>query len=97
MAAHLMVPADIGIPMLRGIAPAGFESGCMPLGLICYGFGKDQDRHRTADLSDNELCTGATDQGRDTVFVLQSISLPSRNYYIDCRQGARKSASYQRN
>lgn len=81
---QLMIPAMAGIPMLRGIGPASFESQCMPPGLIWYGFGRHQAQHRTGDLDDWKLCQLAKDWGLQRVYVVNAIDELGRNRRLAC-------------
>jgi hypothetical protein len=82
--AHLMIPAEIGVPLVLGVAPRRYESICATPGLIIYGFGKDQDSHRTRELSDQELCERTRAEHVDLIYVLHSISMPTDNRYVNC-------------
>jgi hypothetical protein len=87
MSAHLMIPAEIGIPMLRGIGPEHLERKCLPPGLIWYGFGHDQNEHRSQELRDEDVCASAGEHGMDAVYVLRSMTEPGKNRLLDCRSG----------
>ena len=84
IAAHLMIPATVAIPMIRGISPQVYELQCMPDGQIWYGFGRTQDEHRTVDMTDPELCDQARQRGFGAVYVLDSIRDPQANRVLAC-------------
>ena len=80
---HLMIPAELGIPMIRGIAPLKYEAGCSAIAGL-YGFGKYQDAHRTTDLSDQQLCDIAKARKLDGIYILNAISAPEGNRVLRC-------------
>lgn len=88
LAAHLMVPAQTGIPMVLGIRPLLEGPRCVPVGVEWYGFGKDQDRHRSVALSDAALCQRVLQASFDTVYVVHSITTPADNRVLKCRPPA---------
>ncbi len=83
MQPHLMIPSQTGIPMIFGIAPLKYETGCSPFAGL-YGFGKHQDMHRTRELSDEQLCEIARNRSVDAVYVLDSVEPPERNRILRC-------------
>jgi len=84
ISAQLMIPAQTGVPMLRGIGPAEYEPQCMPVGLIWYGFGREQNQHRTGDFNDKQLCELAASKNFNRVYVLNSIEDLSQNRKLSC-------------
>ena len=82
---HLMIPAELGMPMIRGIAPLKYEAGCSAIAGL-YGFGKYQDAHRTADLSDQQLCSIAKARDLDGIYVLNAISAVEGNRVLLCTE-----------
>jgi len=87
MSAHLMIPAQLGVPMLRGIGTRVIEKECLPAGQIWYGFGKQQDTHRSIPLDDAKLCTLARQGGFAGIYVLEDIWIPARNRVLACEPG----------
>ncbi|QHE83737.1 hypothetical protein [Hydrogenophaga sp. BPS33] len=81
---QLMIPAETGIPMLRGIAPDGYEPKCMPPGLVWYGFGRQQDAHRTGDFDDQRLCAMVVAKGFNRLYILNSIDNLRDNRKLTC-------------
>ena len=81
---QLMIPAQIGVPMLRGIPPARLERECMPNGLLWYGFGKHQETHRTDEFDDSALCKLAVSKGFNRIYILNSIERIDRNRKLFC-------------
>ena len=79
-----MIPAETGIPMRRGIAPDGYESKCMPPSLVWYGFGRQQDAHRTGDFDDQRLCAMVVAKGFNRLYILNSIHNPRDNRKLTC-------------
>jgi hypothetical protein len=84
MAPHMMIPAEIGLAEIRSMAPKTIEQACAPPGILWYGFGADQDRHRAADLSDAALCALARPMRVRVVYVLHSYQDLSRNRQVSC-------------
>jgi hypothetical protein len=84
ISAQLMIPAQIGVPMLRGISPARFENECMPTGLVWYGFGKHQAMHRSGGFDDTALCELTISKGFDRVYILNSIAHTEKNRKLFC-------------
>ena len=87
LSAHLTIPADLGVPMLRGIGTRELEKECMPGGQIWYGFGKQQEAHRAVPLDDAKLCTLAQQAGFHRVYVLEDIWIPANNRVLACKPG----------
>jgi hypothetical protein len=85
IASHLMIPAELGIVQIRNIAPRSIETRCVSDGIAFYGFGKTQDLHRTAVLSDSELCAMVQESKFGRVYVINSLSDLSRNRVLSCR------------
>lgn len=85
MAAQLMIPAEAGIIEIRSIGPKAIERECAPKGLVWYGFGKNQDLHRTGDLSVEQLCEAASEVHAGRIYMLASIDQPSKNEVVDCK------------
>ena len=81
---QLMIPAQAGVPMLRGISPVHLEQECASTGLIWYGFGKEQDSHRTSEFNDQALCELAVAKGFNRIYVLNSIEGPEQNSKLLC-------------
>jgi hypothetical protein len=81
---HLMIPAELGIVQIRDIAPQKIEAQCVPEGITFYGFGKTQELHRTALLSDEDLCAAARQIEVKRVYVINSVSDLSRNTVLTC-------------
>lgn len=81
---QLMIPAQTGVPMLRGISPARFEPECMPAGLLWYGFGKQQEAHRTGDFDDKALCALTVSKGFNRIYILNSIENTEQNRKLSC-------------
>jgi hypothetical protein len=81
---QLMIPAQTGVPMLRGISPARFEPECMPAGLLWYGFGKHQEEHRTGEFDDKALCALTVSKGFNRVYILNSIGNIGQNRKLSC-------------
>jgi hypothetical protein len=79
-----MIPAQAAVPMLRGISPVQQEQECAPTGMIWYGFGKQQDSHRTGEFNDQELCELANSKGFSRIYVLNSISDSAQNRKLLC-------------
>ena len=67
------LPRRFGSVVLTGASIAGL-----------YGFGKYQDDHRTAALSDPQLCDIARQRKLDGVYVLNSISATADNRFLRC-------------
>lgn len=84
IAPHLMIPAELGIPQIRNIAPRVIESECSAAGLVFYGFGKEQDAHRTGALSDAELCRSAKAFDFRKLYLIESITQLERNSVLSC-------------
>ncbi|MDO9436518.1 hypothetical protein [Hydrogenophaga sp.] len=84
ISSQLMIPAEIGVPMLRGIGPAALEPQCMPPGLLWYGFGRQQGEHRTGDFSDKLLCEMAVAKRFKRIYVLNSIDDIQLNRKLSC-------------
>ena len=89
--AHLMIPAELGTPLIYGIAPLKYEAGCSPIAGL-YGFGKHQNHHRTRDMSDQQLCEVARARNVSSVYVLNTISQPEANRQLQCVAGEVKPA-----
>jgi hypothetical protein len=87
ISAHLMIPAQLGVPMLRGIGPQELEKQCLPGGQVWYGFGRQQDVHRSTDLNGAKLCSLALQGGFNSVYVLEDIWNPLANRVLTCRAG----------
>jgi hypothetical protein len=83
MAGHLMIPAETGIVEIRSIEPKAIEDECAS-GAAWYGFGKDQDLHRTGDLSIGQLCQAAAQVPARRIYMLSSVTSPSANEVVDC-------------
>jgi len=81
---QLMIPAQAGVPMLRGISPAQLELECATTGLIWYGFGKEQYAHRTDEFNNQELCKMAVSKGFNRIYVLNSIDHTEQNSKLLC-------------
>jgi hypothetical protein len=81
---HLMVPAELGIVQIRNIAPLSIETQCVSEGISFYGYGKTQDMHRTAELSDEQLCAAARQSKFERVYVVNSLSDLKRNPVLNC-------------
>ena len=86
IAPHLMIPAEIGIPEIRNIAPKALESECVPDGIVFYGFGKRQDAHRTGKLPDVDLCRSARAFDIKSIYIIESITQLDRNYVLACEE-----------
>ena len=86
LSSQLMIPAQAGIPLLRGISPVHLEQECASTGLIWYGFGKQQDAHRTSKFNDHKLCELASLGGFSRIYVLNSVSDPEQNRKLLCSQ-----------
>jgi hypothetical protein len=84
-AAHLMIPAQTGIVEIRSIEPKELEGECLPPEILLYGFGKDQDLHRTDDLTAAQLCAAASLSQARWVYVVSSVAQLPENKLIDCR------------
>jgi hypothetical protein len=84
---HLMIPAQLGIPLIHGIAPLRYEAGCSPIAGL-YGFGKQQDAHRTRELSEQQLCEIAQARHLGAVYILNAISTPAANRILACTASA---------
>lgn len=84
MAAQLMIPAETGVIEIRSIAPVEIEHECAPKGVLWYGFGRNQDLHRTGNLSVDQLCRAASLARARRIYMLSSIAQPSKNEIIDC-------------
>lgn len=84
MAPHMMIPAETGLAQIRSMAPEKIEQECAPPGILWYGFGKDQDAHRAAELGDTERCALARPMGARAVYVLRSYDDLSRNRLVSC-------------
>jgi hypothetical protein len=84
MAAQLMIPAETGIVEIRSIGPKAIEGECAPKGLLWYGFGRNQDLHRTGNLSVEQLCDGARLAHSKRIYMLSSISQPGMNKVVEC-------------
>jgi hypothetical protein len=69
---------------IRDIAPQKIEAQCVPEGITFYGFGKTQELHRTALLSDEDLCAAARQIEVKRVYVINSVSDLSRNTVLTC-------------
>jgi hypothetical protein len=87
MAPHLMIPAETGLAQARSMAPETIEQECAPFGQVWYGFGKDQDRHRTSLFTDRERCTLARPIHARAVYLLKSYRDLSQNRLIRCEAG----------
>jgi hypothetical protein len=85
MAAHLMIPAETGIVEIRSIEPRTIESECTSETEVWYGFGKNQDAHRTGDLSIAQLCEAADRLHSEQIYMLLSITQPNKNRIVNCR------------
>jgi hypothetical protein len=85
MAAHLMIPAQTGMVEIRSIEPQAIERECAPAGILLYGFGKDQDAHRTGQLASPLLCAAAAAVPARWVYVVASVTQLSNNELIDCQ------------
>ena len=83
-AGHLVVPSETGIVEIRSVAPRSIEQQCMPPGMSWYGYGKQQDMHRSLSLSDSELCTLARSLGATRVYRLVSYTDLGRNRLLSC-------------
>jgi hypothetical protein len=85
---HLVVPAVMGQMQIRSIEPKQVERRCLPSGLSAYyGFGAEQDEHRSADLTDHELCDIAGRWSADRIYKLVSYRQPEKNSVITCAAG----------
>ena len=84
IAPHLMIPAELGVPEIRNIAPKALESECVPEGIVFYGFGKQQDAHRTGTLLDADLCRSARAFDFRKVYLVESITQLDRNSVLSC-------------
>jgi len=84
MAAHLMIPAETGIVEIRSIEPKAIERECTSEGEVWYGFGKDQDAHRTGYLSVGQLCSAARRLRSNRIYMLSSIAQPRKNQVVNC-------------
>jgi hypothetical protein len=87
ISAHLMIPATLGVPMIRGITPQPYEAECMPDGQVWYGFGRRQAEHRTIDMDDTQLCQQARRRGIGTVYILDTVRDPQANRVLTCQGG----------
>jgi hypothetical protein len=85
MAAHLMIPAQTGIVEVRSIEPQRIERECAPPGILLYGFGKDQDAHRTGELAAPQLCPAGASLRARWIYVVSSVARLSENELIDCQ------------
>ncbi len=84
LAPQLMIPAELGISQIRSIAPKALETECAPDGLVFYGFGKEQDAHRTGLLPDADLCRSARAFDARKLYLIESITQPERNSVLSC-------------
>jgi hypothetical protein len=84
MVAPSMIPAEAGVVELRSMAPRAIEAECAPPGTVWYGFGALQDRHRTAEFSDTELCALAAPVRADAIYRVLSYQDISRNRLVMC-------------
>jgi hypothetical protein len=80
-----MIPAQTGIVEIRSIEPKELEGECLPPEILLYGFGKDQDLHRTDDLTAAQLCAAASLSQARWVYVVSSVAQLPENKLIDCR------------
>ena len=83
-AGHLVVPAETGILEIRSVAPDKVERQCMPPNMAWYGYGKQQDSHRSLPLGDEKLCSLARAMKVTEVYRLTSYSDLSRNRQVNC-------------
>jgi hypothetical protein len=81
---HLMIPAELGIVQIRNIAPRSIETRCVSDGFAFYGFGKTPDLHRTAVLTDEQLCAAARQSKIVRVYIVNSVADLSRNVVLNC-------------
>ena len=70
--------------LVLGITPQTPDLRCMPRGIEWYGFGVDQDKHRSVVMSDAQLCARVRPQGFDTVIVLNTIAGAATNRVVRC-------------
>jgi hypothetical protein len=57
----------------------------MSPGVVWYGYGKDQDLHRTGALTPAQTCALGRIVGARQIYRLESLSDLSRNQVVDCR------------
>ena len=84
IAPHLMIPAELGVPEIRNIAPKALEAECVPEGIVFYGFGKQQDAHRTGALPNADLCRTARTFDFKAIYLVESIAQLDRNSVVSC-------------
>ena len=85
MTGHMVVPAAAGIAEIRSIPPKAIEEQCVAPGVLAgYGFASEQDAHRTADFTADQLCTLARPLAARRVYRLMSYKNLNQNRVIDC-------------
>jgi hypothetical protein len=84
IAAHMMIPAETGLVEIRSIEPKALETECVPPGVLYYGFGRDQDLHRTGAFTKQQLCAAAQSVAAERIYMLESITQPVQNELWDC-------------
>jgi hypothetical protein len=82
---HLWAPAVTGTVEIRSIPPRAIQDICALPGTTWYGYGKNQDLHRTGDFSPETLCAMARPLGARRVYRLMSYADLSRNSVLTCR------------
>lgn len=84
---HLVVPALTGVMEIRSISPRQTELQCLDPGMMpSYGFGPEQEKHRSSDLPDGKLCEIARRWSANSVYKLVSYRDRERNSVINCGQ-----------
>jgi hypothetical protein len=87
MIPHLMIPAQTGIPQIASIAPLRIERICgWGDGILFYGYGREQDRHRSRNLTVEQLCAEAAGVKVSRVYRLASVAEIAKNTVIECAQ-----------
>lgn len=86
IASHLMIPAELGIVQIRNIAPQSIETQCVSDGIEFYGYGKTQDMHRTALLSDEQLCAIARESKLRHIYIINSLHDLKLNVVLNCAE-----------
>jgi hypothetical protein len=82
---HLWVPAVTGLVEIRSVPPQAIQKICAPPGITWYGYGRNQDLHRTADFTPEALCALARPLGARKVYRLMSYRDVSHNSVLICR------------
>lgn len=89
MTPHLMLPAEAGAFQIKSVAPLNIEKLCSWGGFTFYGYGRQQDLHRSASQGVGTLCREARRAGVKRVYVLHSIDRLVENKTIDCSESSR--------